>query len=243
MLEFSMLLVNNNRSKAYLQNLILKKYKPEHVILLSDNTRLPEQTDNDVIMKSDSTQKNIRSIDELSISFDEKEQVLATIIKNNIDYTVINNLDINSKDVINAISLIPSKYVIYSGPGGSLLKKEILNQGVSFIHVHPGWLPTYRGSTTIYYSMLVNSEVGASVIIFEEGIDEGPILYKRRYQISQKNIDYDYVLDPLIRANTLMEFMMTNKLNAIQQNPVDQANTFYIVHPFIKHAAILAHNR
>ena len=48
--------------------------------------------------------------------------------------------------------------------------------------------------------MLLESTVGCSVILFDEKIDEGPILYKAKYEIKERDIDFDYVLDPLVRC-------------------------------------------
>ena len=242
MISYSMLLINNNRSKAYLQNLISQGFIPEYIIVLNNkDVDLPEYTENDKIISKNTNQIFIRSLKDLRISFDEKEHILSTIEKNNIEYTILNTLDVNSKEVINAVAKVKTDYIIYSGPGGAILKKDILSQRKKFIHVHPGYLPKYRGSTTIYYSMLINFEVGASVILFEEGIDEGPILYKKKYKIEEKGIDFDYVLDPLVRAKTLIEFFRQNKINLIKQE--EKASTFYIVHPFIKHAAILKYDK
>jgi methionyl-tRNA formyltransferase len=244
MIGYSMLLINNNRSKAYLQNLIKNGLIPAKIILLNDkNIDLPEHTENDKIISKDTNQKFIRKLDDLDISFDEKEHVLSTIEKNNINYIVIDTLDINAVEVVEEVSKISTEYIVYSGPGGTILRKDILSKGKKFIHVHPGWLPKYRGSTTIYYSMLINSEVGASVILFEEGIDEGPILYKKIYKIKEKGIDFDYVLDPLVRAKTLVEFFKQKNINLTIQEKCKNANTFYIVHPFIKHASILKYNK
>lgn len=244
MLDYSMLLINNNRSKAYLQNLIKNGLIPRKIILLNDkNIDLPEHTENDRIISKDTNQKFIRKLDDLDINFDEKEHILSTVEKNNIDYVLLDTLDINTTEVIKEVSKTPTKYIVYSGPGGTILRHDVLSQGKKFIHVHPGWLPKYRGSTTIYYSMLTNSEVGASVILFEEGIDEGPVLYKKIYKIKEKGIDFDYVLDPLVRAKTLVEFFKEDKINLTKQEEDEEASTFYIVHPFLKHSSILKYNK
>jgi methionyl-tRNA formyltransferase len=244
MIDFSILLVNNNRSKAYLQNLIKNGFLPKKAVVLNDkNVTLVEHTENDKLISQDTNQKFIRKIDELDIEFDEKEHILKTIQKYKINYTILDTLDINSIQVIDEIKKIDEKYIVYSGPGGTILKKDILSLSKEFIHVHPGVLPEFRGSTTIYYSMLFNSTVGCSVIIFQEGIDEGPILYKNSYKILEEKIDFDYVLDPLIRAKTLIEFFKTNKVMPIQQTKDIKANTFYIIHPFLKHLSILKHNK
>ena len=244
MLIFSMLLINNNRSKAYLQTLLKNGFKPEKIILLNDeNVQLPEHTENDKLISKNTNQKFIRRLKDLNIEFDEKEHVLTTIERNNIDFKLINCLDVNSGKVIKEVNELNSVYIVYSGPGGTILNKQILSQGKKFLHVHPGFLPTYRGSTTIYYSMLISSEVGASVIILEEGIDEGPILYNKKYKILEKNIDFDYALDPLVRAKTLIDFFKLGEFELKKQTDSSEVNTFYIVHPFIKHASLLKHNK
>lgn len=234
-----MLLINNNRSKSYLQNLILYGFVPKKIILLNyQSVELPEHTENDKVISAETNQKFIRSLKCLDMSFDEKEHILTTIKNTKIDYVIVESIEVNSVEVISEVKRIPTNYIVYSGPGGSLLKKEVLSQGKRFIHVHPGWLPDYRGSTTLYYSMLINLEVGASVIFLEEGIDEGPVLYKDKFNITDKNIDFDYVLDPLVRTRVLVDFFGQGKLDLSWQNPLGESNTFYIVHPFVKHASI-----
>lgn len=242
MTKFSMLLINNNRSKAYLQNLIKNNFVPQKVVLLNDtNVTLVEHTENDKLISKDTNQKFIRRLDDLNIEFDEKEHVSTTLENNKIDFIVVDDLDINSDAVIRAVSTIEEKYIVYSGPGGSILRNEILSLGKKFIHVHPGWLPKYRGSTTIYYSLLFDSKVGCSVILFEEGIDEGPILYRNEYSINEKNIDFDYVLDPLVRTKTLIEFFNEEYIKPIKQSE-DDTTTFYIIHPLLKHISIIQYN-
>lgn len=237
--KFSMLLVNNNRSKAYLQNLVSEGLIPSNIIVLSDaNIKLPEHTENDRQIKGNTSQKFIRKAKDVKLSLDEKEHVLTTIKKYKIPHVICETLDVNSSLVVNEVRRDESEYIVYSGPSGTILRKDILSQGKKFIHVHPGWLPEFRGSTTIYYSMLVNLEVGASVILFEEGIDEGPILYRKKYHITDSAIDFDYVLDPLVRARTLIDFFKSDSFLPVQQNNFDTSCTFYIVHPLLKHASI-----
>ncbi len=244
MTNFSMLLINNNRSKAYLQNLIKNNFIPKKVILLNNkNVTLVEHTENDKLIAKDTDQKFIRSLIDLDISFDEKAHVLRTIGDNNIPYCLVDNLDINSKEVITKINEIEEEYIVYSGPGGTILRKAILSLGKKYIHVHPGWLPKFRGSTTIYYSMLLESKVGCSVILFEEGIDEGPILHQEEFKINEKEIDFDYVLDPLVRAKTLVGFFNSKKIEPLVQDELADASTFYIIHPLLKHISILNHNK
>ena len=73
-MNFSMLLVNNNRSKAYLQNLVRNKFIPNKVIVLEDkNITLVEHTENDKLFSHYTDQKFIKKIDNLGVYFDEKD--------------------------------------------------------------------------------------------------------------------------------------------------------------------------
>ena len=78
--------------------------------------------------------------------------------------------------------------------------------------------------------------------MFEEGIDKGPVLYKQNYKILEKQIDFDYVLDPLVRTKTLIEFFKNDEINLQKQNEED-SSTFYIIHPLLKHLSIINHNK
>ena len=60
-MEFSMLITNNNRSKAYLQNLVYNKLIPTKILVLNNNNvTLAEHTENDKLISEDTNQKFIR---------------------------------------------------------------------------------------------------------------------------------------------------------------------------------------
>ena len=234
-----MLLINNNRSKAYLQSLVLNGFIPERIVVLDNkNIVLPEHTENDKFITQNTKQIQIRKVGKLKLEFDEKEHITTTITKNKIKHTIIDCIDVNSNIVLSEIKKIKEDYIIYSGPGGTILSKKILNQNKKFIHVHPGLLPKHRGSTTFYYSYLIDYNVGASVIIMNEKIDQGPIIYSESFLIDERDVDFDHELDPILRARVLINCFKKNKFSAIKQNN-KESYTFYIIHPLLKHIAIL----
>lgn len=240
--KFSMLLTNNNRSKAYLQVLLSKNYIPSHVIILdSGMKRLPEHTESDLILHMETKQKLVRFCPEANISFNEKENILTTVKKNGIPYHILQTIDVNSVEVIDALRTLPESYVIYSGPGGTILKHDILSTGKIFLHVHPGWLPDYRGSTVMYYAMLTDSIVGCSVIALVEDIDKGPIFHRQKFRVSQDN-NLDYVFDPAIRTAALLEFFNLNMNQSPEPIPISNSDgqVFFIIHPVLKHLSILS---
>lgn len=243
--SFSMLLVNNNRSKAYIQNLVEQGIKPSFVVLLdTSGACLPEHTENDNEIYINANQKFIRKCPVTELSFDEKEHVLKTLEDNNIKHSTVSSLDVNSKQVIEEISKLADDYIIYSGPGGTILRKDILSLGKVFIHAHPGWLPDYRGSTVLYYSMLLANEIGCSVIAFTEEVDKGPIFLRKKFKAPSNRRDLDYVVDPLIRASLLLEFLSQYKDRSPKEIEYRlpekcKQDQFYIIHPVLKHLAIL----
>lgn len=240
-MKYSILLTNNNRSKSYLQNLIKIGFIPEFAIVLDNVEFRPENTLADMQQNSDSKQVSIQKSADTGFEFDDKEHILTTLKKHKVNYVLLPTLEVNSEQVIQLVKQSPTKYILYSGAGGAILKKEILSQGKLFIHAHPGWLPEFRGSTTFYYSMLINQEVACSVFIMNEKIDAGKLLVRKRFLIKEKNIDYDRVLDPCVRTATLLEFFSNSEQylkNEIKIN-ADKANNFYIIHPVLKHLAIL----
>jgi methionyl-tRNA formyltransferase len=242
-MKFSILAINNNRSKAYLQNLIKNGFVPNKIIFINDKYKTNEDAiDNDHLISKTSKQKSLKISNDLNISYDEREHILQTAKKNKIKYIELNTINVNSKKVIDALKKTNDKYILYSGPSGTILGTKILSCGKKFIHAHPGYLPHYKGSTTIYYSILLESKIGCSIILMEKEIDKGPILFKQEYKIQQKFVDFDYIIDPLVRAKTLINFFKTKKIRPIRQNITTNNSMFYIIHPLLKHISIINHN-
>ncbi len=232
-----MVLTNNNRSKAYIQNFIKENIYPSNVVFLEEsNTKIAGQTENDSKIFDSSDQELWRKCSVTGLLFNEKETVLSTLKKNGIPFKKYANLDPNSKLVIKALKRLPEAICIYSGPGGYILKKEIFKTGKVFIHAHSGKLPSYRGSTTIYYSLLLNENLSVSVIELNENIDEGNIILIDNYKLNSGS-DIDYVIDNCIRAKSLIRFLKLKKYKSVKQKK--EGKTFYIIHPVLKHISII----
>lgn len=135
-----------------------------------------------------------------------------------------------------------SNLIIYSGFGGQIVPRSLLNIGPPFLHLHAGWLPTYRGSTTIYYSLLQEQRCGVSAMLLSPGIDEGPIIDRCWYPPPLDG-DIDFQYDTSIRADFLVKVLLrwrhTEQFSLMEQNPRD-AMTYYVIHPVLKHLAILS---
>lgn len=229
--NIALLASDTARTKAYIQVLLKNSIVPEECLVFSDDVDK---------MKIES--EEYEDIAEKQRYFSVNEPVLYTLKKYGIDYSLVNNKDINSETMISAIKRLNSRYLIYSGYGGFILKKPLFELGKEYIHVHAGILPQYRGSTTVYYSYLQEKRFGATAIFLNEGIDEGKIILQRNYDVSDEDINIDYIYEPFMRASVLVdvvkEYFMTGEIKTRVQN-AKKSETYYIIHPVLKHIALL----
>ena len=130
---------------------------------------------------------------------------------------------------------------IYSGFGGQIVRSELLAAGPPLLHLHSGWLPDYRGSTTLYYSYLTDGSCGVTAILLRESIDTGPIVGRKRYPPPPPGAEVDYCYDSAIRADLLVAviegWVQRGELERIAQPP-GEGRDYYIVHPVLKHVAL-----
>tara|TARA_Y100001968_G_scaffold187014_1_gene171386 strand:- start:511 stop:1275 length:765 start_codon:yes stop_codon:yes gene_type:complete len=135
------------------------------------------------------------------------------------------------------------KLLVYSGYGGELVPGELLSLGIPFLHIHSGWLPQFRGSTTVYYSLLTEYRCGVSAILLEPQIDNGPIVARQHYAPPPPGLDVDHLYDNAIRADLLVQVLRDwqakSVINPLHQNEVD-SQTYYVIHPVLKHLTLLS---
>jgi methionyl-tRNA formyltransferase len=154
---------------------------------------------------------------------------------------------INDPAVTDWLAASGARFAVYSGFGGELVKAPVLRAGPRLLHMHSGWLPDYRGSTTIYYSFLRERSCGVSALLLDEQIDTGPILRRKRYPAPPAGVDVDYVYDSAIRGDLLADLVEDWARDGSFGDPVEQepgaGRTYYIIHPVLKHVALNAIHR
>lgn len=220
--DVAMLAASTSRSKFYLEGLIKKKLMPAHVIFLINDSQklLPGQKNTTLAL-----------------------EIIQLLNDAKINYSTSKNNDINSREIISEVSKRKEKVFIFSGFGGSLLKEEILNLDKYFLHVHGGYLPDYKGSTTNYFSLLNESSIGASSIFLTKDIDSGPILLRRKFPAPKNRNDIDYTIDSEVRTQILIETIeqyLRTGMWSFEEEHNSGGDTYYIIHPVLKHLSILA---
>ena len=156
--KFNILITNTKRSIQYLKLLNKKKLFPNQVIYLDDN------------------KKN---------NISHKLKKILYFKKYNLSIFKTNN--INNFKVVKCLTKSKIKNIIYSGYPAKIVKSKKLLKEKNLIHSHPGFLPYYKGSTTIYYSILNEKKIYCTTFIMNEKIDSGKILLTKRYKIPKKN--------------------------------------------------------
>jgi len=151
--------------------------------------------------------------------------------------------DVNDRRIVKEIRKINPALVLYSGYGGQIVGKELIGSGIKFLHMHSGWLPDYKGSTTLYYSWLADNFCGVSAVLLNEAIDSGAVVARRKYGPPAKGIDVDYVYDSAIRADLLVSVLRSYIKNDGFKDVMLQkkrGTKYFIIHPVLKHLARLS---
>lgn len=213
--DFIFLAGDTERTKVYLHALIEKEYYPSICVVYYEAVK--------------GCSKDLINI----------------LLQYKISFECLETNDVNSDIVSEKLLSMSQKYVIYSGYGGVILKSHLFKMNKYFIHIHAGILPMYRGSTTAYYSILNENTIGATAIFMNEGIDEGDIITSVCCPLPVAKIDIDYEYEPYVRSRALIKaielYNAKGKLEAYKQSS-QFAETYYIVHPVLKHIALLKMN-
>lgn len=148
---------------------------------------------------------------------------------------------IGHQSVADRLAELQPKLVIYSGFGGELVPGDLCRNW-KLLHMHSGYLPDYRGSTTCYYSLLVENRCGVSAIFLSAGIDTGDIVAKEHYNPPSSGMDIDYIYDSAIRADLLVRVLKKftasdGNLATVKQDDAE-GQTYYVIHPVLKNIAI-----
>ena len=225
-MKIGIILTPDNRSKAYLSKIIENNIKLDTFVFMNDNRS--EQVFDPLLI--DESKKS---------GFDISKSVRELLVEHNISFKEFNFVDINNPLLIDYVKNSDIDYFVFTG--GGILRSEILDAGSKFIHLHPGIVPNYRGSTCFYYSILNENNCGVTCFVMDENLDTGKIILQKTFS-PPSHIFIDEIYDPFIRSEVLVQVLQNNLLhtgNFSEQDP-DSGETYYIIHPVLKHIAILS---
>lgn len=144
--------------------------------------------------------------------------------------------NINSPEIFRKLELYNSKLnVISTYPGEIVKNHKILKKGL--LHAHPGDLPKLKGSTTIYYTIILKKKICVTLFLMNKEIDEGKIVYKKYFQYPKNLNQIEKNFDNNIRAKTLVEYLKYKKRFKIKKTKRKFLH-YYIAHPIIRHLVL-----
>jgi len=228
-----------SRSQGYIQALIEYDLKPDQILLFgSPKGNLPGQCEK---------HRRTHDYEQGSLFYpDLTVALMDTLNSNNWIYNHLECNHINDPLIYESIINISPDLIIYSGYGSQIVGQTLINSKIPFLHIHSGWLPDYKGSTTLYYSWLKENYCGASAILMDEQIDHGNIVKRKQYPVPPQDIDPDHIYDVAIRADLLIialkEFLESGRF----KNPLQQQLTgteYYVIHPVLKHLVRLKNEK
>lgn len=221
------------RSQAYIQTLVAVGLLPERVIVMGSEA-------------PPATAPMARRHEHWSgiLLHDLDEPIAATCERAGVTVEHVPDNDANAAQTHQAIMSRRTDIVIYSGVGGQIVSQQTLHLGPKFLHMHSGWLPEYRGSTTIYYALLRGQQPAVSAIILDQEIDTGPVVARRHYPRPPGHLDLDRSYDAAIRADLLAQvlgdYARVGQLSLTEIQDRRQFAPYYVIHPVLKHLSVLA---
>lgn len=219
-----LLAANTARARAYFYFMRREGVAPSHVILLQTGDA-----------PAASIQPQATSL------FDNVTPLHTSVIESGVPHQCFDTSDANSKEVCSALMVLPAGIVAYAPAAGLLAKAPLFETGHKLLHVHPGRVPEFRGSTPMYYSLIAEQNLSASAIFLEPEIDAGPVLAQRNFPLPSdlRCIDTEY--DPYIRALLLIQVLKDYR-DGLTLTPRPQGaggTTYHVIHPVLKHLALL----
>jgi len=223
--NFILLATDSCRSRAYIDVMFNNKLKPAFAVILKINSLIEKSEE---LLENQFFKNNIPLEDMLAFY--------------DINYKTLTISDINDNLIFQELGNLKQPYVIFSIPG-YILGKGYFKCGKKYLHIHPGKLPDYRGSTPMYYSILEERKLAVSAIFLEERIDEGPILRISEFDLPEDPTIIDTIYDPWMRANLLVEtlklYCIHKEFNVTNQQK-DAGEIYYVIHPVMKCLSINA---
>tara|TARA_B100000315_G_scaffold259024_1_gene313268 strand:+ start:1210 stop:1914 length:705 start_codon:yes stop_codon:yes gene_type:complete len=225
--NFNLIASDTPRTRAYIDQMIKNELLPKKIILLNKN--------------SIAEKLKFRA----NPYFDNETELTKKIMKlKKIKIDRVNANTVNDIKCLKKITNSKESFFVFCSNPGEILRKEYFTKKKIYLHVHPGKLPDFKGSTPYYYEILKSKRVTFTSLFMSYKLDEGKVLLSKSYNTNQlKYYDrtlLDDILDPYFRSLTLIETLKKTKLKkirALEKNSKHYLN-YFVIHPVLKNIAI-----
>jgi methionyl-tRNA formyltransferase len=224
--DLIMLLSESARSRAYVDLMLQNQLIPSHVIVVESAEMISSPV---VPVETD--------------LFNNTSSVIEKLKKVSIPFEIVKSDSFNSTQVVSSLRKYTESKVVFSGPAGTILSADFFAIGKQYIHIHPGRLPEYRGSTPMYYSLLLEDTIWMTAFLMNPNIDDGKLLIEKQLRPPTDRLTIDLSWDPYARATILIDVLShyANHGELPVSEKVDkESENYYVIHPVLKHIAILS---
>ena len=228
-LKFSLIGVDSPRLRSYIYFIEKNKFKFEKIFLLKKN----------------SIAQNFKFLN--NSYFDNTQSTYDNFLKKNKKKIInCNSVSANNDELIKEIKKCNSKYLIFCSNPGDILKKNFFDSNKRIIHVHPGELSKFKGSTPYYYQILEKKSVTFTSFFMKPKLDSGnPIISDtlRLEDISKTDLNFlDEIYDPyqrgLLLIRTLKKIVKNEIVIKKNKSFKSRNDPYFIIHPVIKFISI-----
>tara|TARA_B100000073_G_scaffold96777_1_gene76884 strand:- start:2342 stop:3016 length:675 start_codon:yes stop_codon:yes gene_type:complete len=131
-----------------------------------------------------------------------------------------------NKKFLYLTSIIKYDIIFFIG-WSSIIEESIIKSNIC-ICLHPSLLPKYRGGSPIQHQIINGEdESGVTLFIMDEGIDTGPIIFQKKFNIKDCNLEkvFDSIIDIgfLGCSNLILNFIEGKPFSSIPQNNSDSS--------------------
>jgi len=174
-------------------------------------------------------------------SLNNSSKLLKYCLSKRIKFINLKSNSINSKLSKNKILSSKYKNFIFSGTPGEVVNEDLLIKK-NLYHCHPGKLPQFKGSTILYYSLLLKKKICCSIIKLKKKIDVGSVFFEKYHLPPKNRYTLENFYDDDIRAKTILSFIKKKNISKIKKNGLKKFPHYYICHPLIR-AIVIQKNK
>ena len=123
------------------------------------------------------------------------------------------------------------KVVVVTGTG--IIAKRVLERGPTFLNIHCGITPRYRGVHGAFWAVVEGrpEEAGTTVHVIDPGVDSGPVVGQERIEVDPVTDTYRSLivkqhLAGLGLLRTAVSSALDGSLRAIEPDPADSRQWF-----------------
>lgn len=157
-------------------------------------------------------------------------------INSHTKLNIIKSNSINSKLINNLLLSSKNEKFLFSGYSGEIIRNMKILKNKKLLHCHSGKIPNFRGSTTIYYSLILTKKIYCTLFRLTNKIDTGKIYFIKKFNPPKITKTIENNFDNFIRAKTISSFCNNNKkkLKESKKLNANNNNYYYIAHPIIR---------